>query len=190
MSLFLHSACAERCSHATKSWRRRLGERGTPSAMANLVYFIQGQFGSLSLASLSLLHFWKVSLRRLVTTLGQAGGWDYHLHFTALVGLRDRDRKEVLYLQPKDELVAGLESKPTLLGVASCESQSKGGSGWQSWGSGGGGRADEDGVVSWLGYLVALCFSWFIWLQDPGLSFPICKIQWMTPGPFLVTSCE
>lgn len=47
---FLYSACAERCSKAIKSWRRRKRRGGKQSvffrfqAVENLVCFIQGQF--------------------------------------------------------------------------------------------------------------------------------------------------
>lgn len=61
-TVFLYSACVERCSKTIKSWRRRKRRKGKKKiffrfqAVRNLVCFIQGQFGNLSLASLLLLY--------------------------------------------------------------------------------------------------------------------------------------
>lgn len=111
-TVFLYSACVERCSKTIKSWRRRKRRKGKKiffrfQTVRNLVCFIQGRFGNLSLAS--LLHFIFVEVYSQETCDNPVWGTRLRLlcWFYRPGGAQG---PEVTHLQPKDELASELES--------------------------------------------------------------------------------
>lgn len=138
---------------------------------------------------LLLLWFWEGILRRLVTTLCGARGWDYHLHFYSpgrAPGIGGS-------VPAAKRWISGWVGKQACtpwgckLSILEC--------GWQwvavpgeegeglIWGKS---QTYDCGAVSWLGYLLALVFLWIYLTAGSWPPFPILEGVASDLGPLAV----